>query len=175
MKKAVITAVFVFSVVLNLAVAGTLGWHYWEVQRQPAVPSLTDSKLTKADFKLIRRQCLCDDMGPMAELRTRINEKRVEALDLLAANPGNPEAAEPKIRDMVALTGQMEMQAAARMSRVMAALPDEKRQEFVTFLKARAAFGPGMGFGRGMGHGRGRGWRGAGHPPCPPQAVPGKN
>jgi len=56
-----------------------------------------------------------------------------EALDLLAANPWNPEAVEPKIRDLAALTVQMERQAAARISKVMAALPDEKRQEFLSF------------------------------------------
>ena len=114
---------------------------------------------------------MCDGPGPMVELRSRISEKRAEALDLLAANPGNFEAAETKIVDLVALTGQMERQAAARISKVMADLPDEKRQEFLAFLKARAAFGPGMGFGRGMGHGRGKGWCGPGQPPGPPQAV----
>ena len=47
MKKVLITSIFVFSVVLNLAVAGTLGWHYWELHRQPAFPSVADSKLTR--------------------------------------------------------------------------------------------------------------------------------
>jgi len=175
MKKALFTSIFVFSLVLNLAVAGTLAWYYLEMQRQPVFPSVGDSKLTDADFRFIRKQCMCDGPCPIVELRSRIIEKRAEALDLLATNPGNPEAAEPKIRDLVELTGQMERQAAARIGKVMAALPDEKRQEFLTFLKARAVFGPGMAFGRGMGHGRGRRWRGPGQPPGPPQAVPGKN
>ncbi len=173
MKKALITAIFVFSVVLNLAVAGTLGWHYWQMQRQPAFPSVADTKLTGDDFKFIRKQCMGNGPGPMRELRGRINEKRTEVLDLLATNPGNPEAAEAKIQDLVVLTGQMERQAAARISKVMAALPDEKRQEFLAFLKARAAFGPGMGFGRGMGHGRGK--MGPWHRPSPPRTESGEN
>ncbi len=175
MKKALITAIFVFSVVLNLAVAGTLGWHYWEMQRQPVFPSAADTKLTDSDFRFIRKQCMCEGPGTMLELRRRISEKRAEALDLLAANPGNSEAAEPKIQDLVALSGQMERQAAARISRVMAALPDEKRQEFLAFLKARAAFGPGMGFGRGMGHGRGRGKMAPWQCPSPTQTESGRN
>jgi hypothetical protein len=175
MKKALFTSIFVFSLVLNLAVAGTLAWYYLEMQRQPVFPSVGDSKLTDADFRFIRKQCMGNGPGPMKELRGRINEKRAEALDLLAASPWNPEAAEPIIQDLLALTGQMERQAAARIGKVMAALPDEKRQEFLTFLKARAVFAPGMGFGRGMGHGRGRRWRGPGQPPGPPQVVPGKN
>jgi uncharacterized membrane protein len=173
MKKALITAIFVFSVVLNLAVAGTLGWHYWQMQGQPAFPSVAETKLTDDDFKFIRKQCMGNGPGPMRELRGRIKEKRTEVLDLLAASPGNPEAAEPKIGDLVELTGQMERQAAARISKVMAALPDEKRQEFLAFLKARAAFGPGMGFGRGMGHGRGK--MGPWHRPSHPRTESGEN
>lgn len=175
MKKAIITAIFVFSVVLNLAVAGTLGWYYWGVRTQPAFPSAVDSKLTVADFRIIRKQCMCDGPGPMTQLRRRISEKRAEALDLLAANPGNPDPAEPKIRELVALTEKVEMQAAARISKVMAALPDEKRRDFLAFLKARAAFGPGMGFGGGMRRRPGRGWHDPDQAPCPPQAAPGKN
>ncbi len=116
-----------------------------------------------------------DGACPVVELRSRINEKRAETLDLLAANPGNPEAVEPKLRDLAALTVQMERQAAARIGKVMAALAGEKRQEFLTFLKARAVFGPGMGFGRGMGHGQERGKMGPWQRPGPHQTESGKN
>jgi hypothetical protein len=147
MKKILFFTIFIFSLILNLAVAATLGWHFFGNKHRPLDMQATESSLTDDDFKLIGRCCMQNGPPKMVmDLRQKIIEKKVEVLELLAKNPGEPGVAEKKLGELTALSGQMEGEAAKRISKVKAALPVEKRDAFLNFLKNRTA----MGFGPGM-------------------------
>lgn len=151
MKKVLITGIFVFSLALNAATLGTLGWHFWTEKKAEATGSAVNAELPRQDVKDIFRLWPPSARTKLRELRGQIRAKRAEIIDILAANPGNPQAAEETVRELTALREQMEKQALAAISEVMAKLPPEKRDAFVHFLKTRSRMGPGMG---GMGHGR---------------------
>jgi hypothetical protein len=149
MKKALFLTIFIFSVVLNLAVAGTLAWHLLGV-RSGASDLPMESRLTAEDFKFIGQCCMQN--GPprlVMELRQKIVEKKAEVLDVLAKNPGDPSVADAKLEQLTALSAQMEREAAKRISKVMAALPADKRDAFLMFLKNRTAMGVGPCMHRG--------------------------
>jgi hypothetical protein len=142
MKKTVFLTIFIFSIVLNLAVAVTLAWHFLGVRSWSSDLPATDSRLTTKDFKFIGQCCMQN--GPprlVMELRQKIVEKKAEVLDALAKDPGNPSAADAKIEQLTALSAQMEREAAKRISKVMAALPVDKREAFLMFLKNRSVEG----------------------------------
>ena len=156
MKKAVFLTTFIFSIVLNLAVAATLAWRFLgERSVSSDLPAL-ESPLTPKDFKFIGKCCMRN--GPprlIMELKQNIVAKRAEVLDALAQNPGDPSAANEKLEQLTALSAQMEREAAKRISNVMAALPADKRDAFLMFLKNRAVgAGPCMGRGPFMHRGR---------------------
>ena len=91
----------------------------------------TESRLTDDDFRLIGRCCMQN--GPpkiVMDLKQKIIEKKLEVLELLAKNPGEPGVAEQNSEELTGLSGQMEGEA-ARISKVMAALPVEKRDAFL--------------------------------------------
>ncbi|MGO9566927.1 MAG: hypothetical protein ACLP5H_05245, partial [Desulfomonilaceae bacterium] len=92
----------------------------------------------------------------------KILEKNFQLLDLIAKDPVDTVAVEKSVNELIDLKRKTEKEAIARISNVMAALPPEKRQAFVVFLKNRSCMMPGMEFGRGGGPG----WRG-GMGPCP--------
>ncbi len=150
MKKALFFTIFIFSVVLNLAVAATLAWHVLGGRSGVADMPPVESRLTAEDFKFIG-QC-CKQSGPpraVMELRQKIVAKKAEVLDVLAKNPGDPSVADPKLEELTALSAQMEREAAKRISKVMAALPAEKRDAFLMLLKNRTAMGMGPCMQRG--------------------------
>ncbi len=169
MKKALLIFIFVFSLVLNVATVATLGWHWWAEKRSVPLGTNGDAPLARQDVKDIYRLWPDSARVTMRELKGKIRAKRAEVLDAIAANPGNPQAAEKSVRELVALREQLERQALAGISEVMAHLPQEKRDAFLAFLKNRARMGPGM----GMGHGRHRhrGQRCA-PSPCQPLGPP---
>jgi len=168
-KKALLTGIFIFSLALNAATVATLGWHLWTAQRSVPPGTNGDAPLARQDVKDIYRLWPDSARVSMRELKGRIREKRAEVLDAIAANPGNPQAAEKSVRELVNLREQLERQALAGISSVMAHLPQEKREAFLSFLKNRARMGPGM----GMGHGRHmRGGHGCAPPLCPTPELP---
>ncbi len=150
MKKAILVTIFIFSLILNLAVAGTLGWHFFGSKHRAFDMPVTESRLTDEDFKFIGRCCMQNGAPKIVmDLRQKIVGKKLEVLELLAKNPGDPGVAAKTIEELTALSGQMEGEAAKRISKVMAALPVEKREAFLNFLKNRTAMGCGPGMQRG--------------------------
>lgn len=146
MKSVVWKAILVFSLALNIAVAGTVGWRLWRAQQWlgdagPAGPSALFSgeakhALQAPDAPFSRRE--------IQEKRRLIQEKKSEILDMIAAHPGDLSPVQQHIDELVNLQRQMETAALARISKIMAQLPDEKRQQFLAALKNRACRGPGM-------------------------------
>lgn len=161
MNKTVVTGVFIFSLALNLAVAGTLGWHWWMETHPPqAALSAHEMPFSKQEWKQLRRAW---HGGEGREAMGKIFAKRAEVFDTLAANPGNPAAAEKSVNELIAMRSEMEKRAFADLTQILASLPEEKRAQFLAFLKSRVRMGPGMGM-RPCGP---RMMRGPGGPPPP--------
>ena len=162
MKKGLLAALLIISLALNVAVAGTIGWYLWSastaVQQPEQVPGVT---LSQDDERLIASLWPSKRRADMMQMRRELVKKKTEILEAIARNPGDVQAVEPQINELTALRGRMERQALARISTIMAGLPEEKRQTFLAFLKTRACMGPGM--RRHMGRGMGR--------MCPPGGV----
>jgi hypothetical protein len=153
-KKVLITGIFVFSLALNAATLATLGWHLWAEKRSVAAAPTVDAPLAKKDLKDIYRLWPDSARMNMHGLKMQIRTKRAEVLDLIAANPGNLQAAEKSMHELAALRDQMERQALAALSEVLANLPSEKRDAFVAYLKSHKRMGAGMGPDMGMGKGK---------------------
>lgn len=167
MKKTIFVGLFIFSLVLNFAVAATLGWHVWKGASFRSGPQPPGAEVSKEDFRQIRKVMSAQNGSTLMETRQQIIQKNAELLDLVARNPGDVSAAEAKIKELAALKEQMERRAIARISSVMASLPEEKRQAFLVLLKNRACMMPGMGMGRGGGCGPMQGGMGR----CPAPAA----
>jgi Spy/CpxP family protein refolding chaperone len=162
MKKAVWISIFVFSLALNLAVAATLSRHLWFQNRSSAAPETGVSALTRDDVEQIRKLCLKHNGAAMMEAKNQILEKNFQLLDLIAKDPVDAAAVELRVNELIDLKRKTEKEAIARISSTMAALPPEKRQAFVVFLKNRSCMMSGMDLSRGGGPGRRRNMG-----PCP--------
>ena len=169
MNKTVLTGVFIFSLALNLAVAGTLGWH-WLTERHMPQPDVTpaDMPLSPHEWMQMRHKVWQrEQRRAWNDLRREMFAKRSEVLDLIAANPGNPAVAQKSLDELIALRGKMEKKAFTDLAQLLANLPEDKRAQFLAFLKSRTCGGPGM----RMRHGPGRMMRSPGGAP-PPQGPP---
>jgi hypothetical protein len=162
MKKAIWMGIFIFSLALNLAVAATLGRHLWFQNRSSVAFETGAPALTRDDVEQIRKLCLKHNGAAMMQARNQILEKNFQLLDLIAKDPADAAAVELSVNELIELKRKTEKEAIARISSTMAALPPEKRQAFVGFLKNRSCMMPGMDFSRGGGPGRGRSMG-----PCP--------
>jgi hypothetical protein len=151
MNRTVLTGFFIFSLALNLAVAGTLGWHWWqETHPTQLAASAQGMPFSPQEWMQLRHKVWQKEQrGAWHELRQEMFAKRSEVLDLIAANPGNPAAGEKSLDELIALRGRMEKKAMTDLAHLLANLPEEKRAQFLAFLKSRACGGPGMGMRHG--------------------------
>ncbi|MEW6111239.1 MAG: periplasmic heavy metal sensor [Thermodesulfobacteriota bacterium] len=161
MKRGLFIVLFAFSVALNIAVAGTIGWHLWFFERGPAAGLAAQGPLSENDFRMIRGMWKSDGPRQLMEKRQSIIEKKAELLDLIATKPQDSKAAEKALNELDTLKAEEERMATERIRQIMQGLPEEKRAAFLTFLKDRACpmMGAGMG-GRRQMMGPGPGWRG---------------
>jgi hypothetical protein len=148
MKKAIWIGVFVFSLALNLAVAATLSRQLWFQHSSSAAIDAAVPALTRGDVEEIRKLCLKHNGAAMMQARNKILEKNFHLLDLIAKDPSDSSAVEQGVNELIELKRNAEKEAIARITNVMVALPPEKRQAFVTFMKNRSCMMPAMGFGR---------------------------
>lgn len=163
MRRIFFIGVFVFSLALNIAVAATLGWHIWRERSLAEAPVAQGPTLSQMDVRQISEMMPQQRRQWMMQARQQILEKKSEVLDQIARNPGNLQAVEPAVKELLDMRNDVERQALARISLIMGNLPEEKRAAFLAFLKSRACVGDGMGWGRGRHRGCGQGrWR-----PCP--------
>ncbi len=158
MRRGIFTGILVFSLALNLAVAGTLAWHLWLADRFNGTPVVPGTPLTRSDVRQIVNASGDGQWQSMRQYRQKIFEKNAEILDLIAAKPDDAGAITKAVDELTALKGSLERQSVERIRRIVASLPDEKKAAFIDFMKQRTCMGPGMGWGR-RGH---RGQRG----PC---------
>ncbi|MBM3300783.1 MAG: periplasmic heavy metal sensor, partial [Deltaproteobacteria bacterium] len=130
MKRGLLVSIFVFSLATNLAVGGTLLWNWWRGQVTSTTEGQSTPSLTRDDLRVISAAWPSDTQATMRETRERVRQKMVEILELIARNPGDLAATQPKIDELIALRGQMERQALQRISSIMAQLPQESRTQF---------------------------------------------
>ncbi|MEW6531236.1 MAG: hypothetical protein AB1473_10390 [Thermodesulfobacteriota bacterium] len=160
MKRGLFIVLFAFSVALNIAVAGTIGWHLWLPERGAASGAGIQGPLSENDFRMIRGMWKSDGPRQLMEKRQTIIEKKAELLDLIATKPQDSKAAEKALNELDMLKAEEERMAMERIRQIMQRLPEDRRAAFLTFLKDRACpmMGPGMGWKRQMGPGSE--WRG---------------
>ncbi len=163
MRRVGFIVLFVFSVVLNVTVAVTLGWHLWRATSSPITLRSEGPTLTEEDFSKIRDMVPANMRRAMMEMRQQALTRRLHVLEAIARDPRDTAATEQDIAELQVLRGKMDREAFERIRTVMVTLPAEKRQAFLEFLKTRCCMGPGMGPGMGRGMGGGPGGRG----PCP--------
>lgn len=169
MKRAILTGLFIFSIALNLAVAGTLLWHFWwHAPPSVAVPWVRPGQ-ENPELEQMRRRLAKEWRRGMKDNRPKFLEKHQEILDLIAQNPRDPRAADKVIDELAAMHADRERKAVARLSQIIAEMPEDKRAAFVSYLKDRRCGGMGMGMGPGPKH---RGRPGFGPPPPPPGEPP---
>lgn len=162
MRKTLLTVAFIFSLALNVAVAGTLVWHWWVQDRGLEPQGRRTPAMASLDLQDMKNFWPSDWRARMMENREKIMQKRRDVLDIIAQNPGNLSAADKAVEELGSLRAQQERMAIERMSAMMAAMPTEKRQAFLQVMKERTCMGPGMGMGhRGFGR-RGMHMRGPG-------------
>jgi len=166
MKSAILTGLFIFSIVLNLAVAGTLMWHFWWHGPPRSVEPWMRSGQDQAELEQMRRTLAKEWRRGMMENRPKFFQKHQEILDVIVRDPGNSRAADRVIDELVALHADAERQSVARLSKILSQMPEDKRAAFVSYLKDRTCGGMGMGMGRGPKH---RGRPDMGPPPPPPE------
>jgi hypothetical protein len=180
MKKAIFVGILIFSLALNAAVAATVGWYYW---KQSQWASEADkgfaqaTALTTDDVQTIRQMWPRDEHMRMMDMRRKIMAKNAEVIDAIVQHPGDMGPADQKIRELMAVRGEMEREAFSRMSTILATLPPDKRESFAQFIRTRCCMGRGMGrgMGPGMGPGMGRGMGpGYGQGPMEPCPVQGR-
>jgi len=146
MKSVFWKALLVFSLALNVAVAGTVGWRLWRAQQWLGAPPAPEPS---ALFSGEAKHALQAPDAPFSrreiqEKRSLIQQKKSEILDLIAAHPGDLTPVQQHIDELLNLQRQMETAALARISKIMAQLPEEKRQQFLAIVKNRACRSPGM-------------------------------
>lgn len=147
MKKGVLAGLLIFSLALNLAVAGTLVWNLWLADRFDGSPAVPGTTLTRSDIRSIAAMSENGRWQSMWQYRQQILQKNAEILDLIAANPNDPQAPTKAVDELMALKGSLERQSIERIRRIVASLPDDKKKAFIDFLKQRTCMGPGMGWG----------------------------
>jgi hypothetical protein len=152
MKQRYLIGLLVFSLLINLGVAGTLVWHLTQQQKTASVPLPPGDSLTPADVNRIRSMWPQERRQWMFQAQQDLVAKKADLLERIASSPGNLQACEPQIKDFLALRIQMERQALERISVMMAALPPERRPSFMVFLRNRACGGGGPGMGMGCPH-----------------------
>ncbi len=164
MKSLVFKGILIFSLALNAAVAVRVVRHVWSIRHialdtQPIVSPVVVQDLPVESTDPV-------GMREFREKQRRLMDKKVEVLDIIAAHPGDLSPAQKSIDELLILRTQMERAALARISRIMASMPEGKRPEFLARLKNRACRGPGM-----MGPG-GPGRKGRDHMMGPENAEP---
>ncbi len=103
------------------------------------------------ELAAVRRMWVTNWRSTMMKHVPKIAEKNMEVLELIAKNPGNPRATDKAIEELVALRAEAERNAIAAVSKVLAELPEEKRDTFLAFMRDRACMGKGLGPGPGKG------------------------
>lgn len=151
MKKTVFMGILVFSLLLNLTVAGVVGWHHLVQKRNISLPIADCPMLSESDFKQISKVWSKQARSGLHETRRLIRDKQSELIDTIALTPGDLAPAENIIKELMTLREKMEREALGRLSNALVQLPVDKREALVSYVKNRSCMGPSMRFGAGMG------------------------
>jgi hypothetical protein len=157
MKRQIFIGLFIFSVILNVAVGSTLIWYRWLETSVPISSSKSGSQLSASDVREIKTVWGSNGPGDLWKKRQQILDKKAELLDLIARNPNNETAIQKKLNELTNLRAHVEKDALDKVRHIVSTLPEAKKEAFINYLRNRACMGHGMGMGPGMGMGMGRG------------------
>ena len=168
MKKTVLYLVLIFSLAMNMAVAGTLVFHYWRSTRMGGAGLMCGQKplgrfmrenLQLEGEEVSRFQTLFSrNRDDLLHLRDQITQERQTLFSLL----GNPQVDKVRIDRQIekisALQAQMQKIVVSQIIDMKSCLPEEKQKRFLEAFRQRpgcGSFGQGP-FGPGFGKKRGR-------------------
>jgi Spy/CpxP family protein refolding chaperone len=176
----------IFSLALNFGTIGTLLYLHYQGP-PPAgkgeLPPLPVRELWSAlNLEPGQRQALRnlfpEHRRRVVEMRTALDQRRAELLDLMQQEAPAWEALRAKVQEISNLQGQLEEEMVRFLLETKRHLKPEQRQAFLTLMQTRLERGgpPGRPWGRGRGFGKGPGPgmdRGPGSfPPGPPPPPP---
>ena len=138
MKRGLFVVVFIFSLVMNIAVVATLLVSRWQTQHSTPIEQTPSASMSPEVSQMITNLVPQQRRADMIRMRQDLIKKKAEILEKIAQNPDDFRAVEPQIQQLIDLLGQMERQALERISAIMANLPPEQRPAFLEFLKTRA-------------------------------------
>ncbi|MEW6378371.1 MAG: periplasmic heavy metal sensor [bacterium] len=155
MKKYALYLVLIFSVAVNIAVAGTLAYHYWRVSRdgaglvcgQKPLGRFMRENLQLEDKETSRLQSLFkQDRENLVQLRCQIHQQRQILFDLLDKPQINQVQVDQQIEKIAALQAAMQKVVTHQIINLKASLPEEKQRRLLKAIRQRSGCGP---FGQG--------------------------
>ena len=160
----------VFSVVVNVAAVGTIGYHWWKVHS--AEPPLPPSPPPEAMLRPLRRplNLTPDQMQKMGAQRRRISEEvrgirkdlfesRARLMELLRSPDPDSMAVEEILQEIASAQVALERKVIHNIFRMKRTLTPEQREKLLKMMERRGGWGR---MGPGQGHGMMRGPSGPG-------------
>lgn len=163
MKKYALYLALIFSVAINMAVAGTLVYHYWRMSRagaglvcdQKPLGRFMRENLQLEDKETFRFRSLFEqDREDLVKLRGQIHQQRQILFDLLDKPQIDQAQVDQKIEKIAALQAAMQKVVTHRIINLKSSLPEEKQRRLLKVIRQRSGCGPlgqgppGPGFGK---------------------------
>ncbi|MBL7073838.1 periplasmic heavy metal sensor [candidate division KSB1 bacterium] len=167
MKKNWLLIVLIFSLAVNLAAVGTIGYHWWRESRPRVKRPFWGRGWERGPLKLTDSQIArMEDMwgtfrADLSGLRDQLHQKRGELIDLLRNAESDSLTIDRKLDEIAALQAKLEKRAIRKTVKMRNILTPQQREEFFTLFKDRFRHGRMMPHRRGRGPGR----MGRGYPP----------
>jgi Spy/CpxP family protein refolding chaperone len=168
MKKNALYLVLIFSVAINIAVAGTLAFHYWRgngmvgaglLCGQKPVGRFMRENLHLDGEEISHLQILFSrNREELLHLRDQVSQERQMLFDLLDHPRVDQSRVDQQIERISALQAKMQKIIINQIINMKSCLPEEKQQKLLDAFRQRPGCGPfGQGpLGPGFGKKRGR-------------------
>jgi len=165
MKKTALYLVLIFSLAINIAIAATLGFHYWRgpgrgraglMCGQKPLRMFMRENLQLEGEEIARFQTLFSrNREDLLHLRDQISQERQMLLDLIGNHEVDQAQIDQQIERISALQAKMQKIVVSQIINMKSYLPEEKQRKLLEAFRQR----PGCGsFGQGpLGFGKKRG------------------
>jgi len=138
MKRKLLAALFVCSLLLNVTVFATLAWHRW-LRPSLASSSTVDATVPKEPLPLVREQ--------IATGKREIARKRIEIFDILATDAENSTRLQKAVEELAQIVAERERLGVERVRQFVLSLPAERRQAILETWKRRLEYSKGKAWG----------------------------
>ncbi|MEW5801151.1 MAG: periplasmic heavy metal sensor [bacterium] len=165
MKKSALYLLLIFSLATNLAVAGSVAYHYWCKAERRSNAGLTCGQKPFGRFMRENLQLEADEISRFQTLfsqnredlfllRDQVQKQRKVLFDLLAQPEVDLVQVDQQIEKVAALQARMQKIVVNQIINMKSSLSEEKQQKLLDVFRQRSGYGP---FGRGpLSPGRGK-------------------